>query len=282
MIRVRFIVPVLGITCFCLFAAAVFAAEKPKIVKRGTIECDLVEATPIVFGGKLYRFEYVRDRYKRNAVGGPYFRFIDVETGKSTPAFAKGHTLGCAYAEGDTMYVFGTKGWDTPDVFVFWSKDLKHWQSKPAVKTPGWGLFNSSVCKDGQGYVMAFEVGRPKDVVGERFTTRFARSKNLLDWTILDEPAVYSKDFYTACPAVRYLDGMYYMFHLAALSGPQWETVVVRSPDPHPLGEEPLEPRSGLLRRRQANRQPQVDGRRTESRRQGPKPQQLRPRFLRI
>ena len=89
---------------------------------------------------------------------------------------------------------------------------------------------------------MAFEVGRPKEVVGQRFTIRFARSKNLRDWTILDEPAVYSKDFYTACPAIRYLDGMYYMSHLAALPGRQWEMVVVRSPDLVHWEKSPLNP----------------------------------------
>ena len=220
-----------AVLCCVFFPAGLFGDEKPKIIKRGTIDCDLVEATPVVFDGKLFRFEYVRERYKSNTLGGPYFRFVDVKTGKPTPPFAKGHALGCAMVEGDTMYVFGAKGWDTPNIYVFWSKDLKNWQSKTAVKTPNWGLFNSTVCKDDQGYVMAFEVGRPSEVVGQRFTTRFARSKNLLDWTILEEPAVYSKDFYTACPAIRYLDGTYYMFHLAALPGRQWETALVRSRD---------------------------------------------------
>ena len=44
-----------------LLATVATASEKPKIVKRGTIDCDLVEATPVVFHDKLYRFEYVRD-----------------------------------------------------------------------------------------------------------------------------------------------------------------------------------------------------------------------------
>jgi len=35
---------------------------KPRIEKLGTIDCDMVETTPIVFGGRLYRFEYVRVR----------------------------------------------------------------------------------------------------------------------------------------------------------------------------------------------------------------------------
>ena len=215
-----------------LASSVAMAGEKPKIVKQGTVDCDLVEATHVVFHDKLYRFEYVREKYyKPNTTGDSYFRFIDMETGEPTPSFAKGHNLGCAFVEGDTVYVYGVKRWDTPTIYVFWSKDLKNWQSQPAVKTPNWGLFNSTVCKDDKGYVMAFEVGRPKDVVGQRFTTRFARSDNLRDWRILDEPAVYSKDFYVACPAIRYLDGQYYMFHLAALPGRQWETVLVRSRD---------------------------------------------------
>lgn len=213
-------------------ATVVLAAERPKIVKHGTIECDLVEATPVVFHDKLYRFEYVREKYyKPNTTGASYFRFIDMVSGEPTLAFAQGMCLGCAYAEGDTMYAYGVKGWDTPTIYVFWSKDLKTWQSKPAVETPNWGLFNSSVAKDDQGYIMAFEVGRPKEVVGARFTTRFARSDNLLDWQVVDEPAVYSKEFYTACPSIRFLDGYYFMFHLAARSGPKYETVLVRSRD---------------------------------------------------
>ena len=219
-----FLYPVILAVC-----TITLGSEKPKIVKRGTIDCDLVEATPVVFHDKLYRFEYVRKRYKPNTTGNSFFRFIDVESGEPTPDFAAGHNLGCAFVDGDTAYVYGVKGWDTPTIYVFWSKDLKNWQSRPALKTDNWGLFNSSVCKDDKGYLMAFEVGRPKEVVGNRFTTRFARSKNLLDWKLLDEPAVYSKAFYTACPAIRYLDGYYFMFHLAARPGPKWETDLVRS-----------------------------------------------------
>ena len=223
---------VLAAVCIVASLAAFApAAEKPKIVKRGTIACDLVEATPVVFRDKLYRFEYVRDLYKYNTTGKPYFHFVDVASGEATPSFAVGHCLGCAIAEGPAMYVYGVKGWDTSTIYVFWSKDLKTWQSKPAIETANWGIFNSSVCKDDKGYVMAFEVGRPPEVVGKAFTMRFARSNNLLDWKILDEPAVYSKEFYTACPALRYLDGYYYMFHLVACPGPTYETALVRSRD---------------------------------------------------
>ncbi len=66
-------------------SAAAGEARKPRIVKHGTIDLDLVEATPIVFQDRLYRFEYVRQRYKPNTTGDSYFRFIDVQTEKPTP-----------------------------------------------------------------------------------------------------------------------------------------------------------------------------------------------------
>src|SRR5262249_13246215 len=43
--------------------------------------------------------------------GASYFRFIDVATGKATPAFAKGQHLGCAFVGGDTAYAFGVDRW---------------------------------------------------------------------------------------------------------------------------------------------------------------------------
>ena len=80
---------------------------KPLIKKLGTIECDLVEATPVVWKGRLYRFEYVRQGYKPNKTGDSCFRFIDVKAGKATPSFAAGYHLGSACVEGGTVYVYG-------------------------------------------------------------------------------------------------------------------------------------------------------------------------------
>jgi hypothetical protein len=47
-----------------------------------------------------------------NKTGDSYFRFIDVETGKATPALAKGYHLGSAYVKGDNAYVYGVNIWD--------------------------------------------------------------------------------------------------------------------------------------------------------------------------
>ena len=42
---------------------------------------------------------------------------------------------------------------------------------------------------------------------------------------------MYSKEKYTACPALRYLDGYFYMIYLEARPGPAYESHVVRSRD---------------------------------------------------
>jgi hypothetical protein len=141
-----------------------------------------------------------------------------------------------------TVYVYGVARWDAPQVHVFWSKDLKSWDSQVALKTPGWGLFNTSVCKGDGRYVMAVEVGRPPEVVGSRFTMRFAESKNARDWTLLPEPAVYTKERYSACPALEFLDGRYYMIYLEHRPPFQFVPHMVRSADLIHWESSPLNP----------------------------------------
>ena len=204
---------------------------KPLIKKMGTIDVDMVETTPVVWQGRLYRFEYVRAKYWANDTGDSYFRFVDVETGRATPAFAKGYHLGSAYVEGDRMYVFGVDIWDGERIQVFWSEDLEKWSSEPALELPGWGIFNTSVCKGPNRYLMAFEIGKPPEETGARFTVRFAESRDLLDWRLTPAECVYSKDRYTACPWIHLLDGQYYMIYLEARPGPSWEPHIVRTKD---------------------------------------------------
>ena len=71
------------------------AAPRPVIRKLSTIDCDMVETTPFVFRKRLYRVEYVRERYPGKARGetNSYFRVIDVATGVTTPPFARGYHL---------------------------------------------------------------------------------------------------------------------------------------------------------------------------------------------
>lgn len=224
-------------------ACAAFAEPAPPVIKKlGTMDCDLVEATPVVFHGRLYRFEYVRENYKHNSTGRSYFRFIDVASGDPTPPFAREYHLGCAFADGDTMYVYGVSKWGGPHIHVFWSKDLANWKEQTAMELPGWEIFNTSVCKGRNVYVMAFEIGAPKDEAGNPFTMRFAESDDLRNWRLTTKECVYTKQRYSACPALRFLDGQYYMVYLEGYPGPWYAPHIVRSKDLITWEQSPFKP----------------------------------------
>jgi hypothetical protein len=121
--------------------------------------------------------------------------------------------------------------WGGSKVSVFRSKDMEKWEGRLALHLPGWELFNTSVCKADGRYVMAAEVGGPKEVVGVPFTIFFAESKDLLTWKLLPQGCVYSKEKYTACPSLRYLDRHFYMLYLEARPGPAYESHIVGSRD---------------------------------------------------
>lgn len=202
---------------------------KPQIKKLGTIDCDLVETTPIVFKDRLYRFEYVRPGYAGNTTGDSYFRFVDHETGAFSPAFAQGYHLGNVCVGDDILYVTGVDIWDGEQVDLFVSQDMENWTSRNALNLPGYGLFNTSMCKADDRYVLMFEVGKPPEVAGVRFTARFAASTDLEHWELTPPECTYSKDRYTAPHCLRYFDGYFYNFYLEAHEG--YEQRVVRSSD---------------------------------------------------
>lgn len=230
-------------------------AEAPQIHKRGTMECDMVEVTPIVWQGRLYRFEYVRDSYKHNPQKTSCFRFVDLSTGGATEPFAPGYHLGCAFVEHDKMYAYGVKEWGGSAIEVFWSTDLKSWQQQTALEVPGAKIFNTSVCKGPKGFTMAIEFGEPAEWVGNGFTNLFAQSADLLKWTMLPPQCVYTKERYSACPALRFLDGFYYMVYLEAYPEANYMPHIVRSRDLKEWESSPFKPmmRPGAEDKRVAN-----------------------------
>jgi hypothetical protein len=111
-------------------------------------------ATPIVFRGALYRFEWFRKK--------GCFQFIEHDTGRTTPPFAKDWRFGSAFVAGDTVYVTGTRPQTTsPEVRLFVSKDMIHWEDYPAVQLPPMDIWNTSICKAKDEYVLASEITGP-------------------------------------------------------------------------------------------------------------------------
>ncbi|MBP7051296.1 MAG: hypothetical protein KBE65_09800 [Phycisphaerae bacterium] len=216
---------------------------RPLIRKLGTIDCDLVETTPVVFHERLYRCEWVRTSYKGNLLGENYSRLVEVSTGKATEPFAKGHVFSSAFVDGDTIYVTATsteKGWTGQRVDVFASKDLQRWETWTALDLPGFEICNTSLCQTPDQYVLMFEIGKPVEEAGAAFTARFATSKDLRTWKVTPPECVYAKDRYTAPHCLRYLDGYYHDFYLEAHEG--YEMRVVRSRDLVHWEPSPLNP----------------------------------------
>ena len=206
--------------------------------KLGTVKVNTVETTPVVWDEKLLRFEWVRSE----AWGGEggvtrkfgCYQFVDMETEESLGEFAEDHSFGCCYAENGKMYAYGTRGGGGGNVIdAFASTDLKTWEQWPVLTFPeDVRLFNTSVCKGDGKYVMAIEVGGKHPMVGVPFTCVFAESTDLVNWTLLDPMEYsYSRDRYTACPCLRYVDGFYYMIYLEGLPCHRWVPYIVRTRD---------------------------------------------------
>jgi hypothetical protein len=200
-----------------------------------------VENAPIVFRGKLYRCEWYRNK--------GCFHFVEHDTGETTPEFAQGWCFANAFVAGESVYVTGTR--HGPKVQMFVSNDLERWDTYTALNLPGHTIFNTSICRAGDRYVMMYEIGAPREEAGAAFTARFATSPDLRHWTVTPPECNYAKDRYTAPHCLRYLDGYFYDFFLAALRG-SYEMHVVRSKD---LIHWELSPLNPVLRASDEDRQ---------------------------
>ena len=219
---------------------------RPQIIKQGTVDIDLVETNPVVFRDRLYRFECVRERYWANETGRTYSRFVDCETGEATPAFAWDLLFTCAFVDDGTVYVTGTVhegDMQQGKIMMFASRDLQTWESWTAIDLPGFGIFNTSICKADDRYVLVFEIDRPADQCGVPFTARFATSTDMKHWEVTSPDCNYEKDRYTAPHCLRYLDGYFYNFYLEWVEAHQeYEQYVVRSKDVIHWEPSPLNP----------------------------------------
>ncbi len=222
---------------------------RPLIVKLGTIDCDMVEATTVVWKGALWRGEWVRKQYyKKKALDADYFRFVNRRSGEVTPPFALGYQLGSAFVDGDAAYAVAVPAWGGDRVQLFASRDLRRWENWTALGPEhGFSICNTSICKAGGRYVMMFEIDQPAEQAGVAYTARFATSEDMKEWTVTPPECVYAKDRYTAPHCLRYLDGYFYDFYLEASDrniyiGTEYETRVVRSKDLIHWESSPLNP----------------------------------------
>lgn len=213
------------------------------ITKLGTIDPDIVETTPLVFRNRLYRFEYIRARYWNNPTKDSYFRFVDAETNETTPALAKGFHLGSAMVYRNRIIVFAVKAWGGNTLYQMESSDLANWTEPQAILSdPAWAIYNTSCCPGSNGFILAVELGKPEELVGEPFAVVFAESDDLISWRYLPEIPVFTPEHYTACPTIRYVDGYYYLFVLEGSYETQFSEHLYRSADLKNWLPSPLNP----------------------------------------
>ena len=209
-----------------------------KMKKIGTIALGVVESTPVVWKNELWRFEWVRNnRWNTLRSGEPeegHYRFVRMKDGVRSAPFAFDHSFGCCHCEDGVMYVCGVEGKGGGRVLnTFRSCDLKRWEQKRALEFPeDISLYNTSICRAENGFLMAIEIGGKNPAVGKAFTVVFARSKDLINWEMLDMMKYsYSRERYTACPVIRYVDGKIYMIILESLPLHRWAPYIYRTGD---------------------------------------------------
>ena len=221
--------------------------KRPQLRKHGTISCNnIVETTPIVFGGELYRFEVVRRESftSDTAVGvghwseladDPCLRFVHVRTNTATPVFAKGHTFGFPWAEDGVMYVVtgGSREWGSDSLVFLRSEDLVHWEQYTTLEMPGWRIYNMNIAKKGDVYTLLVEIDAPAEACGRPYTFRFLQSTDLTNWKLMPSECVFQKDRYAGSPALYAFedDSYYYVGYLEAYPNARYANSLARSRD---------------------------------------------------
>ncbi len=191
------------------------APPNPKLIKLPFAFSGLrMENTPVIYQGRPLLVQNYRPPEQDRQESGSYLFVEDLVTGREVARLGTGFSFVSAFVNGGEMNVFGTantnKEW-TQDVFRFSSRDLKTWKQEKVVSRDGdEHLFNTSVCRDDQGYVMAYESNKPV-----QWSFRFARSKDLSKWEKVAGVEFADVEGQSACanPTIRYFAPYYYMVY---------------------------------------------------------------------
>jgi len=204
----------------------------PALVRSGIASPgEYGEATPVLFRGSHLLVASAQKGARANPTGGLCLWIEDTRSRDVIATFAPGYSLASAIVADDALHVYAipsdSGGAGHIDHFV--SRDLMTWESSRALEAlDGEELFQRERVLAGDRYVMAFE---SRDAHYPPFTIYFAESTDLRSWRRIPG-AVFGTDRYTACPAIRFVDGAYYMLYLEHRK-PRWwfETFLARSRD---------------------------------------------------
>lgn len=176
------------------------------------------ESTPFVLNGELFLF------YSYREATGTDLRLMIEDAHGNQELVASGYVLGSAFVDNNELYIFGTSHQNEIAMF----KKVNGVWTKSIVLTSqnGEKLMNTSVTKSDLGYVLAYEVEIGPQ--GGLFSFKFAVSQDLQTWTRMNKPQF--KEYYTACPTIRYFDDTYYVTYLV-IENNQFVTRISKSID---------------------------------------------------
>lgn len=229
-----YILVFLSVSCFAQ------KPEKPQLIKLPFSFSDVgrtpMENTPFFFKDRLLIVANYRPGGLYAKGKDAYLYIDDLRTGQEVIRFGTGHSFVSAYVNGPELNVFALDFSDfgavmnTNGIDRITTTDLKTWKTEKVISQDGdEHLFNCSVCKDDQGYLMAYESDKPV-----QFCFKFARSQNLAQWEKVPNLVFTGQNNeYSACPVIRYFKPYYYVIYLhAPLPGHNgWISFLARSQD---------------------------------------------------
>ncbi len=195
-----------------------------------------MENTPVWFDSSLLLVSNYRTVGYESKGADAYLYIENLQNGTEVTRFGKGHSFVTAFSEDSILHVYALEFKDfgrimnSTTINHFSSSDLKTWQQEIAISPDrGEHLFNSSVCRDDKGYIMAYESDKPV-----QFCYKFARSTDLKNWEKVNGIAFTGqKREYAACPVIRFVAPWYYVIYLhAPVNGHNgWISYMARSKD---------------------------------------------------
>jgi hypothetical protein len=206
---------------FCGATIIVLKKSRPTITKLPFAFSDIgrtpMENTPVLLNSRLLLVSNNRPGGADAKGKDAYLYIDDLQTGKEVARFGQGHSFVSAFVNGNEMNVFALEFTDfghimnSTGIDRLTSTDMKIWKTEKVILPEGnEHLFNSSVCKDDKGYLMAYESDKPV-----QFCFKFARSQDLSKWEKIQGLAFTGvKNEYSACPVIRYFKPYYYVIYL--------------------------------------------------------------------
>jgi len=228
------------LTVFLSISACTQQPKPPELIKLPFAFSDVgrtpMESTPVIFDSRLLLVSNYRPGGADARGENAYLYIEDLRTGQELTRFGAGHSFVSAFVKGAELNVFALEFsnfgriMNSNGIDRFITTDLKTWQQEKVILPAGAEhLFNTSVCQDDSGYVMAYESDQPV-----QFCFKFARSKDLSKWEKIPNLAFTGEhNEYSACPVIRYFKPFYYVIYLhAAIPGHNgWVSFMARSTD---------------------------------------------------